>query len=174
MPVRLVTLASAALALAGAAAAQPHCQAQRNANGFVGALAGATLGGVAGAAIADDDVVFVRRGFRRGRFVRRDNDAGAIALGAILGGLAGGALGAAATDCRPQVVFAPPPPVPPSPPPPARRGKGAPLLGGPSVKGAAPADCRLDFVVVGYHQGRPIQEPVDVCRDASGAWVPTY
>jgi hypothetical protein len=105
----LATTAIAAFGMAGAAFAGCDQQGQ---NAVVGALLGGVAGGVIGNNVDGDDGYWVRgrgygRGYRRGgrwRYYEDNDNSDEVLAGVLLGAVAGGLVGAAATDCDDEPV----------------------------------------------------------------------
>ncbi|MBR9835709.1 MAG: glycine zipper 2TM domain-containing protein [Alphaproteobacteria bacterium] len=91
------------------AAPSGNCARERDDNRMAGAVVGAVAGGLLGAAIADGDDHYHRRGrghYRR-HYYRRHSDgdevAGAV-IGGILGAVVGSEIAADNTDCNPRAA----------------------------------------------------------------------
>jgi len=105
----LATTAVAAFGFAGAAFADCDRQGQ---NALAGALIGGVAGGVIGNNVDGDDGYWVRgrgygRGYRRGgrwHYYEDNDNSDEVVAGVLLGALAGGLVGAAATDCDDEPV----------------------------------------------------------------------
>jgi len=198
--------AMAALGLSGAAWAD--CDRRQGQNALAGALIGGVAGGVIGNNVDSDDGYWARgRGYgygyrRHGRWrYYEDNDnSDEVVVGALLGAVAGGLVGAAATDCDDEPVVVGPYGVVPNDDP-FRRGQvtrsgeygfsdshrvSQPTYREPAAPqpqyrtqpgyGNAPRypqgqECRIVYSETRLPDGRTLREPVNVCRDnPNGEW----
>jgi opacity protein-like surface antigen len=202
----LASSALAALGLSGAASAD--CDRRQGQNALAGALIGGVAGGVIGNNVDGDDGYWRRgRGYGRGyrrhgrwRYYEDNDNSDEVVVGALLGAVAGGLVGAAATDCDDEPVVVGPYGVVPNDDP-FRRGQvtrsgeygfsdsyrvSQPTYREPAAPqpqyrtqpgyGNAPRypqgqECRIVYSETRLPDGRTLREPVNVCRDnPNGEW----